>query len=69
MALLLAIAGSALLVHYQGIGAITTIGLTTIGISLVIGIKSIVDLYAKLIGVTSVLGDSLNAGQEVERAD
>ena len=69
MALLLAIAGSALLVHYQGIGAITTIGLTTMGISLVIGIKSIVDLYAKLIGVTSVLGDPSNSGQEVERAD
>jgi len=47
-----------MLVHYQGIGAVTTIALTILGISLVIGIKSIIDLYAKIIGVSSILGDA-----------
>lgn len=47
-----------MLVHYQGIGAVTTIGLTILGISLVIGVKSVIDLYAKIIGVSSVLGDA-----------
>ena len=51
-----------MLVHYQGIGAVTTIGLTILGISLVIGVKSIIDLYAKIIGVSSVLGDAPSLG-------
>jgi len=47
-----------MLVHYQGVGAVTTVGLTIVGISLVIGVKSLIDLYAKLIGISSVLGDA-----------
>ena len=39
-------------------GPLTTIGLTLLAISLVIGVKSIIDLYAKLIGVSSLLGEN-----------
>ena len=62
ISLLMAIAGSAMLVHYQGMGPLTTIGLTLLAISLVIGVKAIVDLYAKLIGVSSILGETDHRG-------
>lgn len=55
--MILAIFGSSLLIKYQAIGPLTTIGLTLLAISLVIGVKSIIDLYAKLIGVSSLLGE------------
>ena len=64
VALLLSIIGSAMLVNYQGVGAVTTIGLTILGISLVIGVKSIIDLYAKIIGVSSILGDNIGSSNE-----
>ena len=55
IALLMAILGSALLINHQAIGPQTTIGLTVLAIGLVIGIKSIVDLYTKIVGVSSLL--------------
>ena len=59
ISLLLAIVGSSLLINYKDVGPLTTIGLTVLGMSLVIGVKSIIDLYAKLIGVSSLLGETL----------
>ena len=41
-------------------GPLATIGFTILGMSLVIGVKSIIDLYAKLIGVSSLLDDRTN---------
>ena len=38
----------------------TTIGLTLMAVSLVIGFKSLVDLYAKIIGVSSLLDSNHN---------
>ena len=39
-------------------GPLQSIGFTVLAIGLVIGVKSIVDLYAKLIGVSSLLTDA-----------
>ena len=57
--LILAILGSALLISDQAMGSCATVGLTLLGMSLAIGIKSIIDLYSKLIGVSSLYDDSL----------
>lgn len=63
MALFMAILASSLLLTNQAMGAPMTVGLTLLGISLVIGVKSLVDMYAKLIGVSSLLDNGPNANQ------
>jgi len=55
VALLLGIIGSAFLINFQTMGPLSTIGFTILAIGLVIGAKSIYDLYAKIIGVSSLL--------------
>ena len=54
LALILATIGSIILINYQQMGPLATIGFTILGMSLAIGMKSIIDLYAKLIGVSSL---------------
>ena len=55
ISLLLAIIGSVMLINYSSMGPIATIGFTIFAMSLVIGVKSIIDLYVKLIGISSLL--------------
>ena len=43
-------------------GPLSTIGFTLLAISLVIGAKSIVDLYAKIVGISSLLDSHANLG-------
>jgi len=44
-------------------GPLATIGFSIQGTSLVIGVKSIIDLYAKLIGVSSLLDEQQGPSQ------
>ena len=55
ISLLLAIIGSVMLINYSSMGPLATIGFTIFAMSLVIGVKSIIDLYVKLIGISSLL--------------
>lgn len=57
MSLVLGIVGSALLINFQTMGAISSLAFIILAISLVIGIKSTMDLYAKIVGVSSLLDE------------
>ena len=50
-------------------GPLATIGFTILGMSLVIGVKSIIDLYAKLIGVSSLLDDLTNQNSAATQSE
>ena len=62
MAFLMGVVGSALMLRYDAMDWMTGCCLTVLAVSLVIGLKTLVDLYAKLIGVEDVFG-SLNGSQ------
>ena len=64
LALLFGIIGSSLLINFQTMGTVSTLGFTILAISLVIGVKSVVDLYAKIIGVSSLLEERGSQSQE-----
>lgn len=57
MSLTFGVVGSALLLNFQTMGAVSTLAFVILAVSLVIGIKSTVDLYAKIVGVSSLLGE------------
>ena len=65
VSLLLGIIASAMLISFQTVGTLSTIGFTILAISLVIGAKSIVDLYAKIVGVSSLLDSQANFGSNL----
>ena len=59
VSLCLAIIGSIMLINYQQMGPLATVGFTIFAMSLVIGVKSIIDLYVKIIGISSLLDTQL----------
>ena len=48
-----------MLINYQQMGPLATVGFTIFAMSLVIGVKSIIDLYVKVIGISSLLDTQL----------
>ena len=59
VSLCLAIISSIMLINYQQMGPLATVGFTIFAMSSVIGVKSIIDLYVKIIGISSLLDTQL----------